>query len=190
MAKLPSQRACNSDVTSYRAWANPNLFYFNTVTKKGVSQLLLHTSEVSSKMYLVLVGDQTDYLTGSGCGCKKFSLVSVIVIHNVIYITWCNYCRANKGTSTKGIIFVIYLYHCHILFYYFLSVQESSQPEEDFSFLPALKPCFSFIIPTLFWFLCEGRTEPGLILSLIRVLKHCSCGLQQAVYYQGMSFCL
>lgn len=130
------------------------------------------------------------YLTGSGCGCKKFSLVSVIVIHNVIHIIWCNYCRINKGTSTKGIIFVIYLDLCHILLKYFLSVQESSQPEEDFSFLPILKPCFSFIIPTLFWVLCEGRTEPGLILSLIRVLKGSSCGLQQAVYYEGMSFYL
>lgn len=116
MAKPPSQQACNSDVTSCSGWANPNLFYFNTVTKKGVSQLLSHTSEVSSKTYLALVGDQTDYLTEPGCGCKKLSLVSVIVIHNVIYITWCNYCRVNKGTRTKGIIFVTYLELCHILF--------------------------------------------------------------------------
>lgn len=66
-----------------------------------MSQLLWHTSEVSSKMYLVLVGDQTDYLTGSGCGCKKFSLVSVIVIHNVIYITWCNYAEQIKAQVQK-----------------------------------------------------------------------------------------
>lgn len=141
-AKLPPQQACNSDVTSYSGWANPNLFYFNTVTKKGVSQLLSHTSEVSSMMYLVLIGHQTDYLTGSGCGCRKISLVSVIVIHNVIYITWCNYCRVNKGTSTKGIIFVIYRDLCHILLNISCQCKNSANLKKISLSCPYLNPAF------------------------------------------------
>lgn len=46
---------------------------------------------------------------------QKFSIVSVIVIHNIIYVSGYNYCRVNK--SRKGIIFylAIYLYLCHML---------------------------------------------------------------------------
>jgi len=77
--------------------------------KKGVYQLLSHTSEVSSKTYLALVQDQSGLSHRDRMWLQKFSIVSVIVIHNIIYITQCNYCRVNKGTSTKVIIFIRYL---------------------------------------------------------------------------------
>lgn len=106
-------------------------------------QQLSHTSEVSSETYLALVWDQNGLSHRARMWLQKFSTVSAIVIHNIIYITWYNYCRVNKGT--KDIIFIRYLplslSHTILIFPDSLG----SQPAwRGCIFLPILKALFFF----------------------------------------------
>lgn len=52
---------------------------------------LSHTSEVSSETYLAAASDQNGLSHGTRMWLQKFSVLSVIVIHKTVYITWYNY---------------------------------------------------------------------------------------------------
>lgn len=96
-AKLHSWQSSNSHLTSCNGQANPNLFYFNNITKKGaVYWQLSHTSEVS----LAAAWDQNGLSHGTRMWLQKIQCFkshgdSLNSLHYVVQLL-------KKSTSKKG----------------------------------------------------------------------------------------